>query len=133
MLALPELEVDALTSSVSDHLTFYVAVSPHIGTPDIQAVGDSTTFPEPVIGDWSSPETGVSIGWDCIHPQVELTALDMAAELAQYETGFLPPTERCLEMPATRGRVDRRVSPSVYPTSGAAGSCVPGAGPSPPR
>ncbi len=98
-LELPELTVPELRAMITDQLTFYVAISPHVGAPEVDTAGTSHALPEAVIGEWSDGEE-IPLGQDCILPTVTLVELDLDAGRAVYETAFEPPDEVCLDYAA---------------------------------
>lgn len=96
-LKVPPLKVPQMVGMITDFLTFFVAVSPHVGTPNVKSVGEIYVAPQSTKGDWSDGQA-VIIGEDCIHPRVEMT--DLNSLVVTYKTSFLAPTsdQVCITM-----------------------------------
>lgn len=94
VLVLPELVVPEMTGMVTDHFTYYVAVSHNLGVGDLHEAGDVVDSPEPVLGDWSDGQ-GTPTGQDCILPAIELIEL---GDVVTFETRFsVPEANSCFD------------------------------------
>jgi hypothetical protein len=92
-LDLPPLDFPAMTGSITDLHTFYVAVSERLGLSGLTAVGDSTVS-DALIGDWADGED-ILLGKDCT--RATLTLIERTADTATLEARFTPPSEPCFE------------------------------------
>jgi hypothetical protein len=96
-MTLPELVVPSMSGMVTDHFTYYVAVSPSLGVQDVHEVGDVATGDAPVLGEWSDDEQ-TPVGQDCIHPALELLTLDEGQNRVEFESRFaVPAVQDCFE------------------------------------
>ena len=92
-LDLPKIEYPDMTEPIQDFNTFFVALSPMIGTTKLKNKGDIIINKEPVKADFSN---GSSIlkGEDCISFSVEMT--DISKTQVMIHTSFFPPSQSCL-------------------------------------
>jgi hypothetical protein len=92
-MALPPLRLPAMTESITDFHTFFVAISPALGATKLQSVGDSYMKPQPAIGDFSNGKDIIK-GQDCL--QTKVTMNGQAADTVIVQSQFFPPLTTCL-------------------------------------
>jgi len=91
-LDLPKIEIPAMTEPIQDFNTFFVAVSPQLGTTALKAQGDSIMKKDLVKADFSNGDF-ILKGDDCFTIKFKMTGV--TKKLVLTEVSFLPPNEIC--------------------------------------
>ena len=92
-LDIPKIDIAGMTGEITDFNTFFVAVSPKLGTSEFKKPGDVYVKKETTIGDFANGKD-ILKGNDCLAIQVKLTGNNKDNSL--FETSFLPPANSCL-------------------------------------
>jgi hypothetical protein len=92
-LDLPRIEIPEMTEPIQDFNTFFVAVSPALGTTKLNKKGDSILTKDPVIADFSNGST-ILKGEDCIGFYVKMTGI--TKRQVMLHSSFFPPSQPCL-------------------------------------
>jgi hypothetical protein len=91
---LPKIEVSELTEPIQDFNTFFVAVSPQIGSiSQLKKTGDSISMKDPVKADFSNA-TFLLKGEDCLSIRAKL--VNTTSTEAFLYTSFMAPDQPCL-------------------------------------
>lgn len=85
--------VPTMSGVVNDLGLFYLSISPAIGLPKVQKVGDSYTRPKLWQGKWGERNEEIK-GENCFESQVEITAI--GTERVAVRSSFLSPSKGCL-------------------------------------
>jgi hypothetical protein len=93
-LDLPKIEHRSMTQPIQDFHTFFVAISPHLGTTQLKKIGDSILKKDIVKGDFAN---GINIlkGNDCFEVSMKMVAENKKE--AKAVVSFLPPRGNCLD------------------------------------
>jgi len=91
-LELPAIMVPEMTQPMQDFNTFFVAVSPHLGTTELKAAGDSILNPDLIKADLSNGDF-IVIGEDCFKIKMKITGITKESVMTQV--AFLPPAQAC--------------------------------------
>jgi predicted oxidoreductase len=89
-LRMPPLTVPQMTEPITDFQTFFVAVSPVLGSVFLKKVGDKHLNPWPIVGDFSNGKN-ILKGQDCLQTSVELTGEGDGG--FTMLTSFMPPAK----------------------------------------
>ena len=92
-VAIPRIEVPAMTGPITDFITFFVAVSPQSSITALEKKGDSVIKKETVKGNFANGKT-ILYGEDCLAIKAYIT--DITSESVKLRTLFLPPAQPCL-------------------------------------
>lgn len=95
---LPKIEVSEMTEPIQDFNTFFVGVSPLIGSHKLKKLGDSTGLQVPVKADFSNGST-ILKGEDCIGISVKM--IDVTTRTVTLHASFDPPRNPCLSFLTT--------------------------------
>ena len=87
---MPKLMVAQMTEPISDFNTFFVAISPILGSAFLKKVGEKHSNPWPIIGDFSNGKN-ILKGQDCLQTSVELAGETEEGYLLL--TSFVPPVK----------------------------------------
>jgi hypothetical protein len=91
-LDLPKIEIPAMTEPIQDFNTFFVAISPQLGTTELKSAGDSISKKDLVKADFSNGDF-ISKGDDCFSIKLKMTGV--TRKTVMTEVDFLPPQEIC--------------------------------------
>ncbi len=95
---LPKIEVSEMTEPIQDFNTFFVGVSPLIGSQKLKKLGDSTSLQVPVKADFSNGST-ILKGEDCIGISIKM--IDVTTQTVTLRASFNPPQIPCLSFLTT--------------------------------
>lgn len=91
-LDLPSIEVPEMTQPMQDLNTFFVAVSPQLGTTKLQSKGDSILEKDMVVADLSNNDF-ILKGADCFVVKIKMK--DLTKDSIFTRVDFLPPSAVC--------------------------------------
>lgn len=91
-MKIPKIEIPGMTEPIQDLITFFVAVSPQLGTTELKKKGDSIINKDLVKADFSNGHP-IILGDDCF--QVTKQLVDVTKKKLQIKVSFLPPAQSC--------------------------------------
>jgi hypothetical protein len=91
-IKIPKIEIPGMTEPIQDFITFFVAVSPRLGTTELKKKGDSVVNSNLVKADFSNGHP-IIFGNDCFRVTKQL--IDVNKKKLILKVSFLPPAAAC--------------------------------------
>lgn len=91
-LKIPKIEQPGMTEPIQDFITFFVAVSPQLGTTELNQKGDSIVNTKTIQADFSNGHPIIK-GDDCFRVTKQL--IDVTKKELLFKISFLPPDQSC--------------------------------------
>lgn len=94
-ISMPRLKVSEMTGTVTDFVTFWVAMSAKMGIAKLHRPGDHLLVPAPILGSWANAGS-IPLGRDYLAVAQQLVS--MTPDTVTFRTSFRPPDQHGLAM-----------------------------------